>query len=179
MPSDGAALSERAARGIRRSTGLPSLLGAIVLSGLVVSVLAGCTLRDGTIVFGEGSPAGTLIVHDYSEVTRSIGDRCSRSSDAPANFDGVFAESWDRITIARAPATFRDVSAETGAKFGERLLDQTPSYALVVLQLEGDAIAAYQAEDMPLEVHTDSGMFSMTAPGEFTRERGFCVVPSA
>lgn len=140
-------------------------------------VLNGCSIRDGAVVIGGDSPPGTLIVRDAPDVFRAIGTRCNDvATDSDGDFEGVFDEEWDRITFANSKTTFREIADETGAPFDERLFDRSPRLGVVVLQLNGRAIAAYQTEDPPFELSGGAGMVSMDAPGVFTNERGFCII---
>lgn len=150
---------------------------ALAAAACLVVALSGCSVRDGGIVIGEDSPPGTLIVQDAPEVISSVSARCHAGADGTSgDLAGVFEQEWSRITIASSRTTYRDIAAETGAAFDERLLDSSPSIGAIVLQHDGRAVAAYETEDLPFDLDAGPEMVSLDAPGAFTRERGFCVV---
>lgn len=150
---------------------------ALAAAACLAVALSGCTIRDGGIVIGEDSPPGTLIVQDEPEVIAAISGRCHDGADGTSgDLAGVFEQEWDRITVASSRTTYRDIAAETGAAFDERLLASSPSIGAIVLQLDGRAVAAYETEDLPFDLDAGPAMVSLDAPGAFTRERGFCIV---
>lgn len=106
-----------------------------------------------------------------------LAGRCADTpSGSTGDFDHHFQEDWDRITFAGTGVQYRDVAAETNTVFDDALLDRRPSLSVVVLQRYGEAIAAYEFEDPLVEIRGGHEMFSMDAPGTFTREGSTCIV---
>lgn len=120
---------------------------------------------------------GSLIVELDPDAANRFREKCQSVDDGErGTLDGVFEQVWDEITFAYPGSAYDDVSAETGAVFDPALRGQHSFEGLIVLQHEGQAIAAFDAEQFPYRLADESqGIITVLAPGRFVRQGTSCV----
>gem|GEM_PF-2713905 len=154
-------------------------LFAIIMICVLCASLTACSDSSWEASWRQQNPDRTILWREKSEVTHAVIERCR--ADRPNlvnNLDGVFAEDWDRITVANSRVTYREVEDETNALFSDSIRDGVPDhpeYSIIVLQRNGIAVSAYEAEIMPVRPDGDSDMVSLPFPGEFTRSGSACI----
>ncbi|CAG7845081.1 hypothetical protein USB125703_01338 [Pseudoclavibacter triregionum] len=139
-----------------------------VAAGAVASLMTGCA----------GAADGSLTIRLDVDAGKRFRERCSSVADGAAgDLSGVFDQEWDEITFAYPGASYDDIAAETGAVFHDSLAGRKTFEGVIVLQLDGEAVAALAAEQFPYRFADESELIiTMSAPGRFVRDGVICVV---